>query len=102
MEILLALEAVLSPHNLKGLRHLYDSIESNVRGLKALGVPSSTYGGLLSSILINELPPELRLTISRELGDEEWEFEAVRKVFEQELSARERSAGVAATPSPTP
>ena len=38
-----------------------------MRGLRALGVPSSSYGGLLSSILISKLPPELCLIISREL-----------------------------------
>ena len=97
MEILLSLEAFLSQHNLKGLRHLFDCIESNVRGLKALGVASSSYSGLLSSILINKLPAELRLVIGRQLGDEEWEFEAVMTIFEKELSARERSVGVATT-----
>ena len=56
----------------------------------------------MSSVLINKLPPELRLIISRRLGDGEWEFEAVMKLFETELSARERSAGVTATPSSTP
>ena len=80
-------------HDLKSLRHLF---ESNVRGLKALGVASSTYVGLMSSVLINKLPAELRLIISRELGDGEWEFEALMVLFETELSARERSAGVAA------
>ena len=56
MEILLNVEAVSSQYNLKALRHLLDIIESNVRGLRALGVPSSSYGGLLSSVLINKLP----------------------------------------------
>ena len=45
MDLLLNLEAVTSQHNLKGLRHLFDMVESNVRGLRALGVPSSSYGG---------------------------------------------------------
>ena len=39
MEILLNIDAVTSQYNLKGLRHLYDLVESQVRGLRALGVP---------------------------------------------------------------
>jgi hypothetical protein len=42
MDLLLNLESVTSQHNLKGLRHLYDVVEANVRGLRALGVPSAS------------------------------------------------------------
>ena len=56
-----------SQHNLKGLRQIFDVVESNVRGLRALGVPAGSYGGLLSSILMARLPPELRLIVSREM-----------------------------------
>ena len=73
MDLLLNLEGVTSQHNLKGLRQLCDVVESNVRGLRALGVPSSSYGGLLSPILISKLPPELRLIINRELNEGEWD-----------------------------
>ena len=73
MDLLLNLKGVTSQHNLKGLRQLCDVVESNVRGLRALGVPSSSYGGLLSPILISKLPPELRLIINRELNEGEWD-----------------------------
>ena len=59
MDLLLNLEAVSSQHNLRGLRQLFDIVESNVRGLRALGVPASSYGGLLSSILVSKLPTGL-------------------------------------------
>ena len=42
MDLLLNLDAVTSQHNLKALRHLYDVVEANVRGLRALGVPSES------------------------------------------------------------
>ena len=61
MEVLLNVE----PITLKGLRHLYDLIESQVRGLQALGVPAESYGSLLLSVLMNKLPQELRLIVSR-------------------------------------
>ena len=71
MDLLLNPEAVTSQHNLKGLRQLFDVVESNVRGLRALGVPASSYGGLMSSILISKLPTELRLIVSREPNESE-------------------------------
>ena len=45
MDLLLHLEPVTSQHNLKGPRQIFDVVESNVRGLRALGVPASSYGG---------------------------------------------------------
>ena len=38
MDALLALPTVTSHQDIKSLRRLYDSVESHVRGLKALGV----------------------------------------------------------------
>ena len=55
----------MSHHDLKGLRHLYDSVETHVRGLRALGVSADLYGILLTSILMNKLPLEIRLVVSR-------------------------------------
>ena len=37
MDILLRLEPMTSIHNLKGLRQLFDAVESNVRGLGCCG-----------------------------------------------------------------
>ena len=57
MDVLIHMEGVTSPHNIKGLRHLYDLVESNVRSLKSLGVESSSYGSLLASVLITKNSP---------------------------------------------
>ena len=92
MEALLGLEAVTSPRDLKNLRQLYDAVESHVRCLKSLGVTSSSYGSLLSSILMKKIPSELCLIISRETVKESWDLDSMMKVFEQELEARERAA----------
>ena len=48
MDILLHLEPLASPHNIKGLQHLFDKVEAQVRSLKALGVDPASYGSLLS------------------------------------------------------
>ena len=61
MEILLNLESVTSHYHVRSLRQLHDTVESNVRSLKSLGVSRESYGGLLSSILMNKLPQEFRL-----------------------------------------
>ena len=55
---------------LRGLRQLYDLVEVHVRGLKALGVTSESYGSLLSSVLTNKVPQEVRLIANREVKGE--------------------------------
>jgi len=65
MDALWSVEAVTSDTNLKALRRLYDVVESQVRGLKSLGVASETYGSLLTSVLLTKIPKEIRLIISR-------------------------------------
>ena len=92
MDILINLDAVSSQHNLKGLRHLFDLVESHVRGLKSLGIPPEAYGSLLSSVLMNKLPSEFRLIISRDVKDDEWDLNALMTVMEREMDARERAA----------
>lgn len=93
MEHLLNIDGVSSQHDVKGLRHLYDAIESNVRSLQSLDVRAESYGPLLSSVLMNKLPLELRLIASRKFGDtDSWDFSALLKVIEEELQVRERSS----------
>ena len=90
MESLLSVETVASDESLKALRRLYDSVESNIRSLKALGVDSEAYGAMLSSVLLNKLPPEFRLIISRK-SSSGLNVEDLLKTVETELRARERS-----------
>ena len=54
-------------------------IESNIRGLRALRAQSSSYGGLLTPVLISKLPTELHLVIK----EGEWEFEFMMDVVER-------------------
>jgi len=79
----------MSQYNIKGLWHLYDLVESQVRGLRALGVPPHSYGSLLSSVLINKLPQELCLIVSHEARGREWEHDELMKIIEGEIKARE-------------
>ena len=98
MEALLHVPSVPSHHDIKGLRRLHDSVEAHVRGLRALRVPAQSYGGLLTSVLINKLPPELRLIVTREMTGESWDLQRLmskRLIPEKEPSfppAKEMSA----------
>ena len=100
MEALLNVGTVSSHHDIKGLRKLNDTVESHVRGLRALGVPTESYGGLLTSVIISKLPPEIKLIVSREMTGETWDLERVMNVFEREVDARERAS--ASNPPCTP
>ena len=50
MDKLLKLPSISSLRDVKSLRSVYDSIESNIRSLKSLGVNSEMYGSLLAPI----------------------------------------------------
>jgi hypothetical protein len=92
MDALLSVEVVTSDNNLKALRRLYDVVESQVRGLKSLGVASETYGTLLSSILLSKIPKEIRLIISRKVGGGDWKLDMLLEMLQEEVQARERAA----------
>ena len=91
MDTLLELESVTSSTNTKALRRLYDQVEFQVRSLKSLEVPLDSYGNLLSSLFMNKLPQELRLIVSREVGEAEWRIDEIMNIVERKVSARERA-----------
>ena len=93
METLLNTEAVSSDNHLKDLRCLYDTTESHIRSLKSLGVEATSYGAMLSSVLLAKLPPDLRLIVSRKVSsDDDITMENLLMLFEDELVARERAS----------
>ena len=92
MDTLLELESVSSVNNIRALRRFHDQVEFQVRSLKSLDVPLDSYGNLLSFLFMNRLPQELRLIISREVGDAEWNFDQLMGIVEHEISACERSS----------
>ena len=91
MDILMNIEQMTAHSNVKGLRQLYDVVESNVRSLKSLGVAADSYGSLLASVLMNKLPSELQLIIGRKVGDDDWKLEVILQELVQEIEARERT-----------
>ena len=93
-EILLNFDTVTSHLNMRSLRKLHDTVESNVRSLKSLGVPRETYGGLLSSILMIKLPQDFRLVITREMGNDDWQLDQLLATFKRELELLIRTKGI--------
>ena len=81
MEVLLNVPSVSSHEDTRGLQKLHDTVEAHVRRLEALKVPSQTYGGFLISVLINKLPSELQLIITREITGLTWDLERLMKIF---------------------
>ena len=90
MEALLNIEVVITLHcNLKALHHLYDVVEAQIRGLRALGVPAESYGSLLVPVILSKLPPELHLIVSREVTEDRWQLDELMQVIDAEIRARE-------------
>ena len=52
-------------NSLSSLRLLYDSVESHIRGLAALGKSEDSYGALLVPIILGKLPAEIRSNLAR-------------------------------------
>ena len=90
MESLQNLKQVSSERDVKALRKLYDSIETNVRSLKSLGVDFTQYGVLLIPMLMTKIPEEIRLMITRLTKKDDWALDGFLKIFLQELEAREQ------------
>ena len=88
MDALLKLDNVNTVDVMK-LRAVYDNVERHVRGLETLGIDNKQYGKLLVPILMSKIPTDLQLIITRKLGKDKWDLEALLKSFKEEIEARE-------------
>ena len=59
MQQFVSLPVIKSVNDVKGLRKLYEKVESSVRNLKTLDVDPSSYGNLLVPLINAKLPNEL-------------------------------------------
>ena len=90
MKKFVSLNNVKSVHDVKGLRKLFDTVESSIRNLKTLKVELNLYGSLLVPLLNAKLPKELSLQIARNFEDDVWPLEDMMKVLKNEIQAKER------------
>ena len=58
----------LNKSNVEDLRNLLDTVESHVSSLENHGVNKENFGGLLIPIVQENVPSEIRLQISRNMG----------------------------------
>jgi len=98
MDALMKIPVVTDNDDIKKLRRVYDQVESHIRSLEALEVNSESYGCLLVPVVLNHLPDEMRLILSRkfEPKDGVWELDKVLQGLKAEIEARERAGLVAA------
>ena len=90
MESLVALPRVESMNKLNELRSIYVQIETTIRNLRSLKVETKTYGSLLIPLLVEKLPNELTVIISRKFENNVWNLDDLLFYFKQELQAKER------------
>lgn len=90
MDIFLNLTAITFEHDSKELCRLYNDFEVNVRSLKALSVEQESYGAILTSVLPNKLPNNVRLVVTRKTMTDKLDLTALMTILEEEFVARER------------
>ena len=91
MERFINLPTIKSSKDIVGLRKFSDQIESTLRSLTTLGIDSRNYGALLIPIVLNRLPDDIRLLISRKYESEDnWVLKNLLETLDSEIKARER------------
>ena len=90
MEALLQVEAVTNSQNVKALRCLFDNLSPHMRSLASLKVKEETYRNLLCPVLINKIPSDMQLIVSRKVPEAKWELKTLMSAIEEEIVARER------------
>ena len=98
IDVLMKISALHKIADVSEVRRFYDTVEIHCRVLQSLGVDPKTYGTVLVNLLLQKLPEEIQLIISRKLselhGDEDWELPKLLEILKVEIEAREKcSAG---------
>ena len=68
-------------HELSSLRNFYDTLESQIRGLQALGKSENSYGDLLVPVILEKIPASMKVQITRDHGDSEWSLTDLRQAI---------------------
>ena len=67
-------------NDVKELRILFDTIETQVRSLNSLGLDEKNYGSMLIPIIMSKLNQEVRLIITRQFGKNVWDIKSVQRL----------------------
>ena len=86
---LIHLPAVYRERDTHRLRKLYDSCEAHNRALQALGVSEESYSTIVVPTIMEKLPEQFRLAITRGTNFLEWSMKEMLEAYEKELELRE-------------
>ena len=90
MDKLLSIPSVHSAEDVVKIRDVYNKIETCVRNLKSLRIEKQQYGPVLVSVVMEKIPEEIRLIISRAMPtDEEWNIDHFLDNLKREVESRE-------------
>ena len=90
MDSLVNLQPVRSENDIKGIRFLFDKVQSHLRVLEALDVQKETYSQLLVPVLTKKIPHSLMIDMSKQMEKKTWDLETLLIILQDELKARER------------
>ena len=90
MDSLLKIQAVKSSQELDKLRVMCDQTEGIVRSLDSMSIGAEMYGTILTPVVLTKIPEDFRVMLNRKLDEDTWDLSAVIKVFNEELSLREK------------
>ncbi|XP_063436301.1 uncharacterized protein LOC134717737 [Mytilus trossulus] len=62
-----------------------DRIKCSIRELESLGTNESTFGAILTPIIYNKLPSDVRKNITRDRGNDDWDIESLRTAIKREV-----------------
>ena len=68
---------------------MYDFAETNYRVLEALGVDEETYSTIVVPLLLEKLPEQLRLMVTRDKDHHKWKLEKLSDILGHEVKLRE-------------
>lgn len=89
---LLSIDSVKNSSNIKGLRKLYDEVETHIRSLQSLNVTAGSYGNLLCPIILQKLPDELSLDYNRKRKSNiNFDIDELIQFIRKEVECREAS-----------
>ena len=89
MEAFTKIPKITGIQNVKRLGSLYDTVESHARGLESLEISQEMYGCFLTPIIMQKLPKEFRIAITRNLSSDTLVIKDILTEFQKELQLRE-------------
>ena len=86
---LLNVKPVFNANGTERLRKFFDTVESNFRGLEALGVNQEIYSEIVVPTVLNKRPEVVRLTITRDKDHLKWNIKDFVDALLAEVELRE-------------